>query len=240
MSIAARRHVWRACSDLGSPSTCDCKLRLLAQSASHCAGSLPIPTFMIVLVCLFFHLPKFSGNLLISSCSATPCLLLSKIGGNLLSVGSPLICLVSSVKTNHYHTKNKLPFMILNPPDELQKKGCSFGNLQKNALFPAEKWHFSCRKMHVPAEKWGFRGAHGRKPQEGFRAQESRALDNLNKKLGCESVQHWWGHAERTRAELLGMLLLSQFRIGVHRGRSDTVANANANSDAPRAFVSEF
>ena len=26
----------------------------------------------------------------------------------------------------------------------------------------------------------------------------------------------------------------------MHRGRSDTVANANANSDAPRKFASEF
>ena len=28
--------------------------------------------------------------------------------------------------------------------------------------------------------------------------------------------------------------------VGVHRGRSDTAANANANSDAPRKFASEF
>ena len=26
----------------------------------------------------------------------------------------------------------------------------------------------------------------------------------------------------------------------MHRGRSDTAANANANSDAPREFASEF
>ena len=29
-------------------------------------------------------------------------------------------------------------------------------------------------------------------------------------------------------------------KIRVHRGRSDTAANANANSDAPREFTSEF
>ena len=43
------------------------------------------------------------------------------------------------------------------------------------------KMALSYRKMalHFPAEKCGFRGAHGRKSQEGFRAQESRTLAKL-------------------------------------------------------------
>ena len=49
--------------------------------------------------------------------------------------------------------------------------------------FPAEKRIF-LQKMNFPAEKCGFRGGTGRKPQElqeGFRAQESRTLANLHK-----------------------------------------------------------
>ena len=60
--------------------------------------------------------------------------------------------------------------------------------------FPAEKYSFVQKmrlhreKMPFPAEKYTFLQknavfgmAHGRKPQEGFRAQESRALANFHK-----------------------------------------------------------
>ena len=66
-------------------------------------------------------------------------------------------------------SKNKLPFMILNPPEKTSGK-CPFP--RKNALscrkmqLPAEKKALSCRKMHFPVEKCGSRGAHRRKPQE--------------------------------------------------------------------------
>ena len=48
--------------------------------------------------------------------------------------------------------------------------------------FPAEKCLFM-QKMHFPAEKWGFRGAHGRKPQEiagGFQGSRIKNASQLS------------------------------------------------------------
>ena len=46
--------------------------------------------------------------------------------------------------------------------------------------------------------------------------------------------------SRQSSARFLVVSLLLLLLQEVHRGRSDTVANANANSDAPRKFVSEL
>ena len=76
------------------------------------------------------------------------------------------------VKSNIHNFKlsNKLPFMILDPPEQ----------------FPAETWVF-CRKRTLPAEQCTsfrkMRLGNSRKLQEGFRAPESRALPNFHKRF---------------------------------------------------------
>ena len=81
--------------------------------------------------------------------------------------------------------QKQLQFIILNPPEWTEKKGfpkerCIL--LQKDA-FSYRKMRFPAEKMPFPSEKCGFQVAHGRKPQEGFRAQESRTLANFHKRI---------------------------------------------------------
>ena len=80
--------------------------------------------------------------------------------------------------------KNKLPFMMLNPLDQTAEKQVFPAETQKKWTFlqkeglSRRKMPVSRRKVPSPTEKCGFRGAHGRKLQEGFRAQESTMLAN--------------------------------------------------------------
>ena len=83
-------------------------------------------------------------------------------------------------------SKNKLPFMILKPPEQtaenwvflqksaffLQKNAFSYRFQQKNAL--------SCRKMQFSRGTWQQTAGNRRR---AFRARESRTLDNLHKTL---------------------------------------------------------
>ena len=82
-------------------------------------------------------------------------------------------------------SRNKLPFMILNHPEQTAEK--------KKVLL--QKHGFSSRKMHFPAEKCTFlqknalscrkmraHAGNRRKLQEGSRAQESRTLANFHKR----------------------------------------------------------
>ena len=82
-------------------------------------------------------------------------------------------------------SRNKLPFMILNPQEWTAEKWVPLKNAfsHRKMHFPTEKCIFlqSARKMQFPAEKCTFLqkhavfwGAHGRKPQEGF-GESSRA-----------------------------------------------------------------
>ena len=86
------------------------------------------------------------------------------------------------------------PFMILNPQRQLQK---IWGFLQKHA--------FSCRKMHFPAGKCGFRGAHRRKPQEitrGFKGSRVKNASQLSQEKGLPSSGRnvgKWTRKERTK-----------------------------------------
>ena len=95
----------------------------------------------------------------------------------------------------HSSSRNKLPFMILSPPEQTAEK---WFFLAEKCIFPTEKCNFlpknavSYRKMHFPAEKCAFlqknavfggwhMAGNRRKLQEGFRAQESRTLANFHK-----------------------------------------------------------
>ena len=98
---------------------------------------------------------------------------------------------ISFVQRWERSPRKKLPFMILNPQAWTAEKWVfmqkmhfpteKFIFLHKNAL-SCKKNAVSCRKMHFPADHAVFWGAHGRKPQEGFRAQESRTLASFHKK----------------------------------------------------------
>ena len=86
-------------------------------------------------------------------------------------------------------SRNELPLMILNPPEQTAKKmdfpkeRCIF--LQKNA-FSDSKMHFHAEnafhaeKMHFLAEKYGFRRAHGRKPQESVGGVQGSRIKNAS------------------------------------------------------------
>ena len=67
----------------------------------------------------------------------------------------------------------------------------------KKSAFPTEKCTFlqknafSCRKMHFPAEKCGFRGAHGREPQEiarGFQGSRIKNASQLSQDMSAFSA----------------------------------------------------
>ena len=82
-----------------------------------------------------------------------------------------------------------MPFMILNPPEStaktFHKERCIF--LQKNALsckmpFPAEK----CTFLQKNGVFGGHVGGNCRKSREGFRAQESRTLEQCQVWCRCK------------------------------------------------------
>ena len=87
-----------------------------------------------------------------------------------------------------WSSRNKLPFMILNPRSKVQKNAFSCRKIH----FPTEKCIFlpknahSCGKM-PPAEKCGFGGAHGRKLQEiagGLRGSRIKKASQLSQDMG--------------------------------------------------------
>ena len=63
--------------------------------------------------------------------------------------------------------------MILNPQRRLQKNSFS----AEDALF-YRKMTFPAEKLHIPAEKCGFRGARCRKPQEIARGFQGSRVKN--------------------------------------------------------------
>ena len=109
----------------------------------------------------------------------------------------------------------------LHDSSKLQKNGFSYGKmdfpaekdifLQKNALACRNMWFF-LQKMHFPAETCGFRVGTGqetagncRKLQEGFWAQESRALPKSHKKIRGTNEG-----SKRTTTKQLNLKIVSQ------------------------------
>ena len=83
-------------------------------------------------------------------------------------------------------SRNKLPFMILNPPKQTAKKGFSCRKMHfptENCFFPAEKCIF-LQKNALSRRKMRLSGAHGRKLQEiagGFQGSRIKNASQLSK-----------------------------------------------------------
>ena len=110
---------------------------------------------------------------------------------------------------------NKLPFMILSPPEHTAE---IWVLLQKQKATSYRKMHFSAEKKCLLLQKNAVFGGHVarncRKLQEGFRAQESRTLGNFHKR---RSAGPTWSNNGQDKQ-------LGQNNLAIH---TETITNEN-------------